>query len=102
MAREKTHKEVVVGMHPHHGAVIKAMYLDRLGVSIGEVAKSVGVSRKNFSQLINGHFSLTADMAVKLARVFKTSPQMLLMLQMEYAIEQAEKRLSQVIVESLV
>ena len=82
--------------------MIKASHLDRLSVSIGEVARSVKVSGKSFSQLINGYFSLTTDMAVEPSRVFKTSPQMLLMLQMEYHIEQVEKPLSQVVVKSLV
>ena len=89
-------------LHPHPGQILRAIYVDRFGFSVSQVAEAVGVSRKNFSQLLNGHFAVSPEMAVRLARAFGTSPQMWLMLQMEYDLEAAERKLRHTTIQKLV
>lgn len=89
------------GGRPHPGEVIRRMYLERLGVSVSDGAAAIGVSRKNFSQLLNGHFAVSPEMAIRLSRAFGTAPQMWLMLQMEFDLEQAEKKLADARIEKL-
>ncbi len=77
---------------PHPGQVLKGLYLEPLELSITHAAEGLGVSRKTLSQLINGHFGITPDMALRLAEAFSTSPQLWLNLQQHYDLRQAEKK----------
>ena len=77
----------------HPGQVLRKMYLERLGLSVSTAAAAVGISRTNFSQFLNGRFSLTPEMAVRISRAFDTPPELWLMLQMEYDLRRAEERL---------
>ena len=88
-------------VHRHPGEFLRTLYLDRLGLSVGQAAAAVGISRKYFSQLLNGHFSISPEVAIRLSRAFGTAPQTWLMLQMEYDLEQAEEKLRDVKVEKL-
>ncbi len=46
-----------------------------------ELAKRLGVSRRTVSELIRERRSMTADMAIRLSRVFKTTPDIWMNLQ---------------------
>ena len=46
-----------------------------------ELAKRLGVSRRTVSELIREHRGMTADMAIRLSRVFKTTPDIWMNLQ---------------------
>lgn len=39
-----------------------------------EIANKLGISKSFYSQLENGHRRLTYDMALKIAKIFKTKP----------------------------
>ena len=60
---------------PHIGDIIKEMYIEPLNLSVTEVAKGLGVSRKTLSELINGHSGISSIMALKLAEAFNTTPE---------------------------
>ncbi|HQH25890.1 MAG TPA: HigA family addiction module antitoxin [Oligoflexia bacterium] len=98
---EKTSHAFLQSARVHPGQVVKT-YLERLGISVSQASRAVGVSRTNFSQFLNGRFSLSAEMAVRLSRAFDTAPHAWLMLQVEWDIEQAEKKLQDVKVSRLV
>lgn len=77
---------------PHPGQILKGLYLEPLELSITEAAEGLGVSRKTLSQLINGHFGITPDMALRLAEAFNTTPQLWLNMQQNYDLRQAQKK----------
>ncbi len=79
---------------PHPGEILKELYLEPLELTISEVAKGIGVSRKSLSELINGKFGVSPDMAIRLAKAFATTPESWLNLQQQYDlwIEEKHKR----------
>jgi addiction module HigA family antidote len=63
---------------PHPGALLD----DYLGdVSLAEAARRIGVTRATLSRIHNGHASISADMAVRLAELFGTSAELWLGMQ---------------------
>ena len=77
---------------PHPGRILKGLYLEPLELSITEVAKGLGITRKTLSQLINGHHGISPDMALRLAEAFNTTPQLWLNMQQNYDLRQAERK----------
>ena len=56
------------------GEMLKAEFLDPLGLTQGQLAEAMGVSRKHVNELCMNRRALTADTALILARVFGNSP----------------------------
>lgn len=77
---------------PHVGEIIKEMYIEPLNLSVTEVAEGLGVTRKSFSELINGHSGISPIMALRLAEAFNTTPEYWLNLQQQYNIWQAKQK----------
>jgi addiction module HigA family antidote len=68
----------------HPGEVLKEMYISPLGVTVTKVAEALGVTRKHVSAIVNGRAPVTPDMAVRLAGVFGTEPEIWVNLQAQY------------------
>ena len=68
----------------HPGGILKRHYLEPLSLTVSELAKSLGVSRKTLSRIVNEHGSITPDMALRLSKAFSTTPQLWLNLQQNY------------------
>jgi addiction module HigA family antidote len=68
----------------HPGAIIKHDYLEPLSLSIVKLAEHLKVSRVTVSKIVNEHAPVTPEMALRLSRVFDTTPQLWLGLQREY------------------
>jgi len=68
----------------HPGGILWRQYLEPLGLTVSELAKILGVSRKTVSKIINERGSITADMALRLSQAFNTTPQLWLNLQQNY------------------
>lgn len=79
---------------PHVGEIIKEMYMEPLDLSVTEVAEGLGVTRKSFSELINGHSGISPIMALRLAEAFNTTPEYWLNLQQQYNIWQAKQKVN--------
>ena len=78
-------------MKPSHpGRILRGYYLKELGVSQVEFASCLGVSRKAVSKIVNEHGSITPEMALRLSRALKTSPEFWLNLQKNYDLWIAE------------
>jgi addiction module HigA family antidote len=75
---------------PHPGFVLKRDYIDPIRVSVTDLASKLGVSRNTLSSIINGRAGITADMALRLSRAFKTSPDIWLKLMNAYELYVAE------------
>ena len=69
----------------HPGVILRDLYLSPLNISITRLAETLGVSRKAISSIVNGHKSVTPEMALRLSRAFpNTSPEFWLNLQKNY------------------
>jgi antitoxin HigA-1 len=75
-------------MHPsisvHAGPWLMSEIVERSGRSITDVAADMGVSRQALSTVLNGHVSLSADMALRFERQFKVSADTLMRMQTSY------------------
>jgi antitoxin HigA-1 len=62
--------------------------------SITDIAADMGVSRQALSTVLNGHASLSADMALRFERQFKISADTLMRMQISYDLAQARLELA--------
>jgi len=88
----KTTTESPMKMHnpPHPGEALRALCLDPLGLSVTEVAKALGVSRKTLSSILNGRSGISPEMAVRLSIAFNTTAESWLRQQLQYDLARAE------------
>ena len=63
------------GMRPVHPGEILCEELETLGLSDNELAKALDVSPDCITAILNGQRDVTADIALRLARYFGTTPQ---------------------------
>lgn len=89
----RTTIEVNMKMHdpPHPGEVLKTLCLEPLHLTVTQVARSLGVSRKTLSAILNGHAGISPEMAVRLSIAFDTSAESWLNQQIQYDLWHAEK-----------
>jgi antitoxin HigA-1 len=76
----------------HPGEVIRQLCLDPLGVTVGEAAKALGVTRKTLSERINCRSGVSVEMALRLAKAFATSAESWLGMLQQYDLALARKR----------
>ncbi len=74
----------------HPGVLFKEEVLEPLGMTITEAAKNLGISRKNLSEFINERISLSPDMAIRISKATKTSPESWLGMQVKLNIWESE------------
>jgi addiction module HigA family antidote len=75
----------------HPGRIVRGA-LEELDVSITAAAQALHVSRPALSNLINGHASLSPEMAVRLAKAVDSTPGFWMRLQLNYDLAQVERR----------
>ncbi len=75
----------------HPGQVIKETCLEPLKMSVTDAADALGVTRKTFSELINGHSGVSIHMALRLSKAFGNTAEYWLNLQQNYDLERARK-----------
>ncbi|MBT3388243.1 MAG: HigA family addiction module antidote protein [Desulfobacula sp.] len=59
----------------HPGEILREDVIKPLGLTVTEAAKRLGVTRKTLSLLINCKASLSPEMAIKISKATKTSPE---------------------------
>lgn len=57
----------------HPGEILREDILPALGVTQEYIAQCLGVSRRTISEIVNERRPVTADMAIRLGRLFGTS-----------------------------
>jgi antitoxin HigA-1 len=67
---------------PHPGRSIKDACLEPLGLSVTAAAKALGVTRLALSNVLNGHASISPEMALRLSKAFGGVPETWLKLQL--------------------
>ena len=61
---------------PHPGLLVKRALIDNTALNVTEAAKKLGVGRVTLSKLINKKSGISAEMAVRLSIVLRTSSEM--------------------------
>ncbi len=78
----------------HPGDVLREDFMTPLGISAYRVAKDMNVEPIAITSICKGERSVSAIMALKLGRYFKTSPEVWTGLQAQYDLEIATRKLS--------
>ena len=79
---------------PHPGKTLKLLYLDELKMSIAALALRTGISRKHLSNIVNCKVPITVEVALKIAKVFNTTPEIWLREQLQYDLWHAKQRVN--------
>jgi len=74
------------------GEVLKEDFLDAMGVTAYELARSINIDPMRISRIINGTRKITADTAIRLSRFFWTSAEYWINLQSLYDLDIAKEK----------
>ena len=80
----------------HPGEILLEEFLEPMGMSQVELAQKMGVPIQRVNTLINGRRDMTAETAVLLSRVFKTSSEFWMNLQVACDLYEAQRALEHV------
>ena len=76
---------------PHPGLSLRHDCLEPLSLSVTDAAKRLGVSRKQLSDLINGHSGISPEMAIRLHKAFGGGADTWLRLQAAYDLARSHE-----------
>jgi len=76
------------------GEILLEEFLKPSGIGQVDAARRLGVSLNRLNEIILGKRGVSADTALRLARLFKTSPQFWMRLQADWDLYQAMERAS--------
>ena len=76
---------------PHPGEILRADYLEPLGLSVTEAATALGVTRKTLSAVLNERAGISPAMAHRLSKALDTSPEFWINLQAQFDLWQARE-----------
>jgi addiction module HigA family antidote len=79
----------------HPGNVLWEDFMKPLGLSAYAVAKAIGATPIAISQIRRGKRSVSAEMALKLGRLFNVSPELWIGIQADYDLEVARLRFNE-------
>jgi antitoxin HigA-1 len=82
----------------HPGEIVREECLKPLGLSVTAAAEALGVTRKALSDLLNGHTGVSPDMAIRLEKVFGSTADTWLGMQMQYDLWEARQRSDKIMV----
>jgi antitoxin HigA-1 len=81
----------------HPGEILAEEYLTPLGVTQHRLAVAIGVPPRRINEIVHGKRRISADTALRLARVFGTSERFWMNLQARYDLEAERDRLAPVL-----
>jgi len=87
---------------PHPGLSVRHDCIEPLGLTITEAARVLGVTRQTLNNLVNGKSGISADMAIRLDKVFGGGAETWLRLQMAYDLAQARQYESEIDIKPVV
>ncbi len=73
----------------HPSEFIKEDIIKELSITQEQLAKELGVSRRTINQLVNGKRRISVDLALRIGRFTKTTPEMWLNLQASFDLWEA-------------
>jgi len=81
----------------HPGEILEEEFMRPLGLSANGLARRIDVPVTRISEIVRGNRGITADTALRLARLFGTSSELWLGLQAEHDLRVAERDLASAI-----
>jgi addiction module HigA family antidote len=75
------------------GEILNEEFLEPLAMTQKQIADHIGCDVKVINRIVNGRSSVTAEVAIKLAAAFRTTPQFWLNAQQAVDIYQANRKL---------
>ena len=75
----------------HPGRILKAHFLDPLNLTITEAARGLSVTRPALSAIVNGRAGISAEMALRLAEAFNTTPELWINMQKNFDLWEASQ-----------
>ena len=78
----------------HPGEILREDVIKPLGLTVTEAAKRLGVTRKTLSELLNCKSSLSPEMAVRIGKATRTTPESWLYMQAKLNLWSAEEKIS--------
>lgn len=76
----------------HPGEIVREECLKPLGLTVTAAAEALGVTRKALSDLLNAHTGVSPDMAIRLEKVFGSTADTWLQMQMQRDLWEARQR----------
>ena len=76
----------------HPGEIFLEEFLEPLGLSEKNLSIALGVDLERISRIITGRSRINAEIALRLARYFGTTPQLWMNLQSKYDLEVAQDK----------
>jgi len=92
-----TRRKPVGGKPTHPGEILREDIFPALGRDMTEIAKALGVSRRQLYEIIGERRAITAPMALRLAKLIGARPEFLLELQNAYDLDRAAEDLEDVL-----
>jgi antitoxin HigA-1 len=78
----------------HAGEILLEEFLKPMKMTQSEAAEKMGISLNRLNELVKGKRGVTADTALKLAKLLKTTPEFWMNLQNAYDLYEAKHALS--------
>ena len=75
----------------HPGEIVREECLKPLGLTVTAAAEALGITRKALSDLLNGHTGVSPDMAIRLEKVFGSTADTWLRMQMQRDLWEARQ-----------
>jgi addiction module HigA family antidote len=86
---------------PHPGLSIRHDCLEPLDLSVTDAARRLRISRKQLSDILNGHSGISPEMAIRLDKAFGGGADTWFRLQSAYDLAQAMKKARDIKVERI-
>ena len=86
----------------HPGDVLLEDFIEALGISRYRVAKNINVPQRRIDLICRGEAAVSADMTLRLGRLFGTTPEFWMNLQAQYDLEVAERAAGKAIAKAVV
>lgn len=77
---------------PHPGRIVRQDCIEALGLTIGEAAEPLRVTRQTLDRLVNERGGISPEMALRLAKAFGGSAEMWMRLQATFHLAEARRR----------
>lgn len=77
---------------PHPGLAVRHDCIEPLGLTVVEAARRLGVSRKQLSDIVNGHAGISPEMAIRLDKAFGGGAETWYRMQGAYDLARAMER----------
>jgi addiction module HigA family antidote len=81
----------------HPGRIVREDCLPELNLTVGEAAHALGVSRQTLDKILNGRGSITPDMAIRFEKVFGSTADTWLRMQVAYDLALARGREAEIL-----